>query len=57
MAPKGKKQAPHSNQEDDHDEPLQAVIFADSFETHFSPFTLETPRVSESSKSDTVAFN
>ncbi|KAH6682894.1 nucleotide-diphospho-sugar transferase [Halenospora varia] len=30
--------------EDDREETLQAVILADSFETRFNPFTLETPR-------------
>ncbi|KAM3070049.1 translation initiation factor eIF-2B epsilon subunit, GEF [Clarireedia jacksonii] len=30
--------------EDDRDETLQAVVLADSFETRFNPFTLETPR-------------
>ena len=26
------------------EDPLQAVVLADSFETHFHPFTLERPR-------------
>ncbi|KAF2457670.1 nucleotide-diphospho-sugar transferase [Lineolata rhizophorae] len=30
--------------EDERDEPLQAVVLADPFETRFSPFTLERPR-------------
>ncbi|KAG9237844.1 nucleotide-diphospho-sugar transferase [Amylocarpus encephaloides] len=30
--------------EDEREETLQAVILADSFETRFNPFTLETPR-------------
>ncbi|KAF1848593.1 translation initiation factor eIF-2B subunit epsilon [Cucurbitaria berberidis CBS 394.84] len=45
MPPKGKKgqDKPKSNEEE-RDEPLQAVILADPFETRFSPFTLEHPR-------------
>ncbi|KAF2711608.1 translation initiation factor eIF-2B subunit epsilon [Pleomassaria siparia CBS 279.74] len=47
MPPKGKRG--HANDkpksgEDERDEPLQAVILADPFETRFSPFTLERPR-------------
>ena len=30
--------------EDKREEPLQAVILADDFETRFNPFTLERPR-------------
>lgn len=44
---KGKKAAASSGggkREDERDETLQAVILADSFETRFNPFTLETPR-------------
>ncbi|KAL1310843.1 hypothetical protein AAFC00_001077 [Neodothiora populina] len=45
MAPKGKKSDGHSKQrEEEVEEPLQAVILADSFETRFSPFNLERPR-------------
>ncbi|THY45115.1 translation initiation factor-like protein eif-2b epsilon subunit [Aureobasidium pullulans] len=45
MAPKKKAaQADKGRIEDEVEEPLQAVILADSFETRFSPFTLERPR-------------
>ena len=46
-ASKGKK-APALGKkvDDEREESLQAVILADSFETRFNPFTLETPRVS-----------
>ena len=48
MASKSKK-APNPQKskgpEEEREEPLQAVIFADSFETRFAPFTLERPRV------------
>ncbi|EMC95552.1 hypothetical protein BAUCODRAFT_108930 [Baudoinia panamericana UAMH 10762] len=45
MAPKGKKGATKSNKaEEEHDEPLQAVVLADSFEQRFEPFTIEKPR-------------
>ncbi|EKD15058.1 translation initiation factor eIF-2B subunit epsilon [Drepanopeziza brunnea f. sp. 'multigermtubi' MB_m1] len=40
----GKKAAPGKKVEDERDETLQAVVLADSFETRFSPFTLQTPR-------------
>ncbi|CAK1367280.1 putative translation initiation factor eIF-2B subunit epsilon [Cercospora beticola] len=46
MPPKGKKGATKDNKggEEKREEPLQAVVFADSFETRFNPFTLERPR-------------
>ncbi|PPJ59459.1 hypothetical protein CBER1_02408 [Cercospora berteroae] len=46
MPPKGKKGAAKDNKggEEKREEPLQAVVFADSFETRFNPFTLERPR-------------
>ncbi|KAF1835013.1 translation initiation factor eIF-2B subunit epsilon [Decorospora gaudefroyi] len=45
MPPKGKKdQGKGKSGEEERDEPLQAVILADPFETRFSPFTLEHPR-------------
>ncbi|KAG9517268.1 nucleotide-diphospho-sugar transferase, partial [Aureobasidium melanogenum] len=45
MAPKKKAaQAEKARVEEEVEEPLQAVILADSFETRFSPFTLERPR-------------
>ena len=47
MAPKAKKGANAQNKkaaEDEREEPFQAVVFADSFETTFAPFTLERPR-------------
>lgn len=50
MAPKSKKGANAQKSkggEDEREEPLQAVVFADSFETKFAPFTLEKPRVSD----------
>jgi translation initiation factor eIF-2B subunit epsilon len=47
MPPKGKKgqasDKPKSGEEE-RDEPLQAVVLADPFETRFNPFTLEHPR-------------
>ena len=49
MAPKSKKGAnaqKSKGAEEEREEPLQAVIFADSFETKFAPFTLQHPRVS-----------
>ena len=49
MAPKSKKGAnaqKSKSGEEEREEPLQAVVFADSFETKFAPFTLERPRVS-----------
>lgn len=48
MAPKSKKSAnaqKSKGNEEEREEPLQAVIFADSFENKFLPFTLERPRV------------
>lgn len=48
MGPKSKKGANAAKTkgvEEEREEPLQAVIFADSFETKFAPFTLERPRV------------
>lgn len=48
MAPKSKKGANAQKSkggEEEREEPLQAVVFADSFETRFAPFTLERPRV------------
>ena len=50
MAPKSKKGSGTQNSkggEEEREEPLQAVVFADSFETRFAPFSLERPRVSE----------
>ncbi|KAH3919459.1 eIF-2B GDP-GTP exchange factor subunit epsilon [Parastagonospora nodorum] len=45
MPPKGKKgQDKGKSGEEERDEPLQAVILADPFETRFNPFTLERPR-------------
>ncbi|KAI9658576.1 MAG: hypothetical protein M1821_002136 [Bathelium mastoideum] len=47
MPPKNKKPAgPEKGKqgEEEREEPLQAVILADSFETKFAPFTLEKPR-------------
>ncbi|ORY07274.1 translation initiation factor eIF-2B subunit epsilon [Clohesyomyces aquaticus] len=47
MPPKGKKNqsnAQAKQSEEERDEPLQAVILADPFETRFNPFTLERPR-------------
>lgn len=45
MPPKGKRGGEKGRSgEDERDEPLQAVILADPFETRFSPFTLEHPR-------------
>ncbi|KAB8293026.1 hypothetical protein EYC80_007388 [Monilinia laxa] len=44
---KGKKGAVAGGggkKEDERDESLQAVVLADSFETRFNPFTLDTPR-------------
>jgi hypothetical protein len=45
MAPKAKKPPGGQKPEDEQDDPLQAVVFTDSYETRFAPFTLETPRV------------
>jgi len=47
MPPKSKKGAnaqKGKSGEDEREEPFQAVVFADSFETKFAPFTLERPR-------------
>ncbi|KAL5403687.1 hypothetical protein PMIN06_012670 [Paraphaeosphaeria minitans] len=47
MPPKGKKGQPADKAragEEERENPLQAVILADPFETRFSPFTLERPR-------------
>jgi translation initiation factor eIF-2B subunit epsilon len=45
MPPKAKKPSGGQKPEDEQDDPLQAVVFTDSYETRFTPFTLETPRV------------
>jgi hypothetical protein len=46
MPPKAKKTSGGGQKpEDEQDDPLQAVVFTDSYETRFSPFTLESPRV------------
>ncbi|GAM85752.1 hypothetical protein ANO11243_037600 [Dothideomycetidae sp. 11243] len=45
MPPKSKRGADKGRAEaDEVEEPLQAVVFADSFETRFHPLTLEKPR-------------
>ena len=48
MAPKksasNNVQAKSRAGEEEREEPLQAVVLADSFETRFNPFTLERPR-------------
>ena len=46
MAPKSKKGAASKSKHGDEEveEPLQAVVLADSFETRFNPFTVERPR-------------
>ena len=47
MPPKSKKGATAQKSkpaEEEREEPFQAVVFADSFETRFAPFTLERPR-------------
>ncbi|KKY28328.1 putative translation initiation factor eif-2b epsilon [Diplodia seriata] len=47
MGPKAKKGASNDRQratEEEVEDPLQAVILADPFETRFHPFTLERPR-------------
>lgn len=46
MPPKGKKGGAKDGKsaEAEREEPLQAVVFADSFETRFLPYTLEHPR-------------
>jgi hypothetical protein len=49
---KGKKATAGGKKvEDEREETLQAVVLADSFETRFNPFTLETPRVSHCASS------
>ena len=48
MPPRNKKAASGADRMKDvneTEEALQAVVLADSFETRFSPFTLERPRV------------
>lgn len=47
MPPKSKKGAnaqKSKGAEEEREEPFQAVVFADSFEARFAPFTLEKPR-------------
>ena len=48
MAPKGKgikgANASKAKPDDEHEEPLQAVVLVDSYETRFEPFTTERPR-------------
>ncbi|KAI9696628.1 MAG: hypothetical protein M1820_008077 [Bogoriella megaspora] len=47
MPPKGRRSAgseKSKQSEEEREDPLQAVILADSFETKFTPFTLERPR-------------
>jgi len=47
MAPKKGASNAHAKSkpgEEEREEPLQAVILTDSFETRFNPFTLERPR-------------
>ncbi|KAF2101616.1 hypothetical protein NA57DRAFT_64354 [Rhizodiscina lignyota] len=47
MPPKGKKGAEKGKAgggEEEREDPLQAVILTDSFETRFRPFTIEKPR-------------
>lgn len=46
MPPKSKKgaNAQKKGADDEREEHFQAVVFADSFETRFAPFTLERPR-------------
>ena len=46
MAPKGKKgsNASKTKADDEHEEPLQAVVLVDSYETRYLPFSLERPR-------------
>lgn len=47
MPPKGKKGGnakDNKSNEERREQPHQAVVFADSFETRFNPFTLERPR-------------
>lgn len=45
MPPKGKKSGGGKDKAgEEREDPLQAVVFADSYETRFYPFTLEQPR-------------
>ena len=46
MGPKTQKAGSAEKNKDvqETEDPLQAVVLADSFETRFSPFTLERPR-------------
>jgi translation initiation factor eIF-2B subunit epsilon len=46
MAPKSKKGAANAakKQEDEHEEPLQAIVLADAHQTTFSPFSAQEPR-------------
>lgn len=47
MPPKGKKGGSakeNKGGEEKREEPLQAVVFADSYETRFNPFTIQQPR-------------
>lgn len=45
MPPKGKKGGgAKDGKVEEREEPLQAIVFADSFETRFLPYTLEHPR-------------
>lgn len=48
MPPKSKRNAGGDKSKDvqETEEPLQAIVLTDSFETRFCPFTLEKPRVS-----------
>ena len=48
MAPKAAKLAKGTLklQDGKRDEPLQAIVLADSFETRFKPLTINKPRVS-----------
>lgn len=45
MPPKSKASAADKNKDlQETEDPLQAVVLTDSFETRFAPFTLEKPR-------------
>ncbi|KAI9723652.1 MAG: hypothetical protein M1812_000952 [Candelaria pacifica] len=44
MSRKAPKKPNQKGQDEDRENKLQAVVLADSFETRFSPFTLERPR-------------
>jgi len=45
MPPKSKKNVGDKSKDvQETEDPLQAIVLADSFETRFSPFTLEKPR-------------